>query len=48
MGVGEARTGQEPVPRGGSGDLRAVRNSQVFDLRCNLGFADRQVRLTAV
>jgi hypothetical protein len=48
--IGEFRTvtGSRGVEVGTTAVMTVVRNSQVFDLRCNYSFADRQVRLTAV
>jgi hypothetical protein len=48
--LGEFRsvTGPGGAETGAAAVMTVVRNSQVFDLRCTVGFADRQVRLTAV
>jgi hypothetical protein len=48
--VGEFRTvtGSRGVEIGAAAVMTVVRNSQVFDLRCNYSFGDRQVRLTEV
>lgn len=50
LNIGDFRkvTGSRGIEIGATAPMTVVRNSRVFDVRCNYSFADRQVRLTEV